>query len=181
MKKKIIPLLVMFGLVILTVSIGYLVFNTIANAPGNTSSINASLESTATVYNIIGPIIGVIVGIVFITILLYWVSNKERFSIPFKAVEYFSEVLIYFGYGLASIVIFVVPAYLIILTSQFAIENSASTIPFLITIGKVVAIFFGVAGIGYLGKRFFFNKLENRLEEREYQKNASDLPGGFKQ
>ena len=40
----------------------------------------------------------------------------------------------------------------------------------------LIVAYFGIAGIGWISKKYFYNKLALRLKERKYGENLNDLP-----
>lgn len=167
--------------VILMFVIGIVAFNAVTDTisgPQSSANMNCTMDAGNTVFNVIGIVlvIGVVMSIV--GLVFYWVSTPQRYRKPSKILQFLATTTIYFGYGLMSLVIIIVPGYFIWFLWNFTVVEG-NTGPF-IDILKIVAIliagYFGIAGLGYVFKKYFFDKWLERRKEKEYPETMKELP-----
>ena len=176
--------LLVTAIVILVV--GILAFVTISGSisgPQASASMNTTMESGATFFNIAGLV--VIIGsiLVVLTVVSYYVSTPQRYKKHSarieKIIKFLQASTQYFGYGLLCIVILAVPAFLTWFLFQYTVVegNVGSLFEVLKWVGILVGLYFGIAGIGYLFKKKIVDKWRKRREENKKKYDLSELPG----
>ena len=181
MKAKGSFFVLVIALVILVV--GFFTINTTLNSIDGTSyQNNITANNTNTVYGIVPVLImmGGVIGV--ISILLWYVSSPHRYYTTniyiTKIISFLDITTYYFAYGLLCYAIFGTIAVLFYIAYRLILVSGETGVGF--EIGKWIAVLLGfyflTAGAGYLFKRYFWNKLQERRKEKEYIKNLDDLP-----
>jgi len=182
-KDKAITGAIALCLVLTIFSIGYLSLTGISSSITESGQVpnNCSVgvvDSGASMYNVLLPFL--VIGVVCLigTILFYSVSSAERFSRFGMATKFLIATAYYFGYGVIFIIILAVPSYMIYALYNFAVVegNTVVTYEMLKWIGIATVAFFGIGGLGYIFKKYFVDKLKERLGEKEYETNIKELP-----
>jgi len=174
-------LLLIVCAVILT--IGYFAFNFASSSiDGTSASNNVTAGVTNTVSSII-PMLLIVVAFVIIVGLISWsVSSTKRYQIVNKRVEkilaFLDTTTIYFGYGLLAYAIFGTIGLSLYLIYRLTIVAGETGVGF--AIGKIlliiIVVFFGTAGVGYLFKKYIWDKWKERKAEKERLIVINDLP-----
>ena len=173
-------------LVIIVFVIGILAFNTLntsISGPHASTTMNATMEAGSSVFNITGIIL--VMGVIMASciLLFYWVSTPQRYNKPTKFINFIISSAIYFSYGLLSIVIIAIPAYFTwFLWNYIMVEGNSEPFYNIIKLILICIVsYFAIAGVGYISKKYFFDKWALRRQEKEYQNNIEDLPKTYKQ
>lgn len=167
--------------IILIFAIGLVAFNAVVDSvsgPQASQNMNCTMSTGSTVYNVLGIVIIIAAVSIIVGLLLYWVSTPERYNKPNKVLQFLSKTTLYFGYGALSLVIVAIPGYMIWFLYNFTVVEG-NTGPFLEIfkwILVLVVAYFAIAGLGYISKKYFYDKLSERLKEKEYEENINDLP-----
>lgn len=176
-----VPVATIVAVIIMFV-VGIVAFNSVTDTisgPQLSANMNCTMSTGNTVFNVIGIvlIIGVVMSI--IGLLFYWVSTPQRYKKPSRFLQFIITSTVYFGYGLMSLVIIVVPGYFIWFLWNFTVVEG-NVGPF-VDVLKIIVIFiagyFGIAGLGYVFKKYFFDKWIERRKEKEYLETIKELPG----
>jgi len=175
-----------FGVLLVAIIIllvGSVVINTtVNNIDGTSYQNNVTASNTATVYSVV-PMLLVMGGVIaVIAVMMWYISTPERFFITNKKIQkiisFLDVTTYYFAYGLLCYAIFGTIATLFYLSYRLLLTAGETGVG--IEIGKWIAIIIGfyflTAGAGYLFKRFFWNKYQERKKEKSYIKNLNDLP-----
>lgn len=165
--------------------IGYVVFTSIVGQIDGTNDYNnATASNVSTVYGFV-PMLVMVISIIFAVGLVSWyVSTPERYSMTnkyiVKLLEFLDKTTHYFAFGIFAYATFgsiAVATYLIYRLSMYAGETGVG-IDILKWVGIIVLFYFGTAFIGYLFKKYFWNKYKKRKEERERLSIIEELPRG---
>jgi len=166
------------------ISIGYLTIGVTVNSIDGTSAPNnLTAENVDTFYSVTGPVAVLIPVILFVSMFLWYISTPERFQVTNKKLEKILNFLdlttYYFAFGLmcyAIIGTISVALYVLFRISMYAGETGVSS-----EIGKwiliLIVFYFGTAGVGYLFKKYVWDKYKKRKQEKEYVNNIESLPG----
>ena len=159
--------------------VGFYLLVPAVSGPEASASTNCSVAAGGTVFNIGGLVLIIGAMVAIIGLLMRWVSTPERFKEPGKIYKFLATSFMYFGYGLLSIVIVGIPSYLVWLSYSYIVVDghTGAFLGVLKIVGMLVGAYLGIAGIGWLSKRYFYDKLSERLKERDYEKNMKELPG----
>lgn len=171
---------------IIVLLVSFFVFSSVVDSIDGTNDINnCTASTTSTVYGIVPGfiMIGAIVAIVgFIS---FYVSSPYTFQITNKKIKkilsFLNTTTIYFAYGLFCYAIFGTVAVSIYLAYRLTLVAGETGVG--IEIGKwiliIVVFYFATAGVGYLFKRFIWNKYKERKAEVEVKENMKMLPGAY--
>ena len=170
-------------IVLIIVLLGWVGFSTLKesiSSPTTSSQMNTTMSVGNSVYNIIGIVFLLGAACLILGFLFYWVSSPERFKKPNKLIKFLSTSLYYFGFGCLGLTIIAIPAYLAYFMYTYTIVegNAGAMIDIIKWILIGIVAFFGIAGFGYVFKKKFVDKLNDRLTEKEYEKNIKELPKG---
>lgn len=172
--------------VVLIFAIGIVAFNSVTDTisgPQSSANMNCTMNTGDTVFNVIGIVLVIGVVMSIIGLMFYWVSTPQRYGKPSKILQFLITSTVYFGYGLLSLVIIVVPGYFIWFLWNFTVVEG-NVGPF-VDVLKLAVIFvvgyFGIAGLGYVFKKYFFDKWFERRKEREYSETMKELPSVHKE
>lgn len=170
---------------LLILGVGYATINITSNAiDGTNDKINATVSNTNTVYSIVPSILIVIAIMAVIPIVIWYVSSTERYQKGHRTIirilKFLDTTTYYFAFGLISYAIFGSIAGLVYLLYNVALYAGETGVG--IDIAKWISIgilfFFGTALIGYLFKKYIWNKWMKRRKEMEYKRNMEELPEG---
>ena len=173
-------LFVMLVGVLLTLGIGYLVFQSFVggvSGPTTSSQMNATMSIGNTVFNVGGIFLVVVAIIVILGVVYYRVSTPKRYKKFSKIIDFLNITTYYFGWGLLSFVAVAVPGYLMWLLFQYTIVEGRTGA--LSEVGKWVligiALYFVLAGFGYVMKKKIVDNWRNRREENKDEEIAKGL------
>lgn len=164
---------------------GFVTFTTISNSvsgPQSSASMNCTMDSGATFFNIIGLVVMIGSILVVMVVISYYVSTPQRYKKHSarieKIIKFLQASTQYFGYGLLCISICAVPAFLTWFLFQYTVVegNAGSLLEVLKWVGILVGLYFGIAGIGYLFKKKIVDKWRKRKEENKTY-DLNELPG----
>jgi len=180
-------LMLVVALVIL--GVGYLVLNTTTGSiDGQNDYYNVTASTSNTVFNITGFVLVICSFIAIVGLSFYYVSTPERYKKSnkriYKILIFLDTTTYYFAFGILAIVCIGIPSILIYVAYRlisYSAETGVGT-----EIGKWVLVaivaYFGVAGLGYLFKKYLWDKWQKRKKEAkedEYKENLKCLPGIF--
>ena len=186
MKQNVKGSFLMLVIALVIIGIGYLVFFSVSDSIDGTSSANnLACDNVASFYSIYPPIIMVIAIVIILGFISYYISTPTRYlkthKYLSKIVEFLDATTYYFAFGLLFFAIcgvVAVAVYLLLTVISFAGESGAG-----IEIGKwaliLIGAYFGIAGVGYLFKKFIWDKWKKTKEKAEYLKNMEELPGAI--
>jgi hypothetical protein len=169
---------------ITVIAIGYLTIGVTVNSIDGTSAPNnLTAENVDTFYSVTGPIAVLIPVIIIISMLLWYISSPERYQTTNKKLEkiltFLDITTYYFAFGLMCYAIvgtISVALYVLFRLSMYAGETGAGP-----EIGKwiliLIGFYLGTAGVGYLFKKYAWDKYQKRKQEKEYVENIQSLPG----
>lgn len=182
-EKCITPAIAIMAVVIVF-AIGLVAFNVVVDSvsgPEASASMNVCTSSGSTVFNIGGMVLVIGAIMAIIGLLFYWVSTPERFKKPNKIMQFLAQTTLYFGYGALSIVVLAIPGYLLWFLYNYTVVegNTGGLFEVLKWAVTLVVGYFAVAGIGWISKRYFYDKLSERFKEKDYKDNVSELPGAI--
>jgi len=174
---------IMLVIALVVIGVGYLVVNTANTIDGTSPANNLAVSNINTVYSIYPAMLMVIAVVIVLGIIGYYVSTPTRYlkthKFLAKIFEFLDTTTYYFAFGLMFFAIcgvIAISVYLLLTVITFAGESGAG-----IEIGKWIAIcvagYFGIAGVGYLFKRFLWDKWKNTKAQALYQENMKELPG----
>jgi len=170
---KINPALITFVITVVLIAVlGIIAVNIVTTSFTDNTQYVASNITTGTSLNSISNLLGMILIIAasmfIIMFLMIWVSDANRFSKPFKILKLLLQSITYFFYGVAAIIIVAVPAYIIwVLWNYTAIEGNTGSFLEVLKWALIIAgAYLGICFLGWLSKRYFFDKLSKRLAER---------------
>jgi len=181
MKKKGSFMLLFIALLVL--GVGYLVFSTTINAIDGTSpQMNATCSNAGTIYSVYPPILMLIAIVAVFSIITWYISTPDRYlsthKFLAKIVKFLDTTTYYFAFGLAFLAICavtVVAVYFLYSLVTFAGESGIG-----LEVGKwallIVGAYFGIAGVGYLFKKFIWDKYKKTKEEARYKLTMKELP-----
>ena len=171
---------------ILILVVGFVSITSVVDSIDGTNAMNnCTAATTNTVYGIV-PMLILVGGMVLVVGLISWyVSTPYRYQITNKRIKklisFLNTTTVYFAYGLLSYAIFGTVAVCLYLAYRLTLVAGETGVG--IEIGKwiliIVAFYFATAGIGYLFKRFIWNKYQKRKEELKMVENMKELPGGI--
>lgn len=183
-KKKIKITIVGIFIMFLLISIGMIGVSIMKSSISNSATpqmTNATspLTNTNTVYNIGGIFLLLIIPLIIIMGLVYFSASLEHYNNLTKILDFIGSSMYYFVFGLISILIIIVPGYLIYLLYNYASApgNIASSIESLKWIVILTLAFFAISSIGYLFKTKIVNKFIDIKKEKEIKENIKELPG----
>lgn len=168
---------------IMILGVGYMIINTVVDSiDGTSAQNNVTAMNTNTVYGIVPLFLLLGAFVLIIGLSVWYVSTPERYFTANKHIEkiikFLSTTITYFAYGLFCYAIFGTVAVLLYLSYRlllFAGETGAG-----IEIGKWIAVIIGfyflTAGVGYVFKRYFWDKYKERKLEKQCKENLEDLP-----
>jgi len=176
----------MLIIAIVVLAVGFLVFTSVINdIDGTTPANNLTCSAVNSTYNIYAPMLVVIVACIILGLMFFHISSPERYLKNHKflmnIIAFFDTTTYYFAFGLMFIAICAVvitATYLLISLLSVAGESGVG-----IEIGKwaliLIAGYFGIAGIGYLFKKYVWDRWQKTKKQAEYIKNMEELPGAI--
>jgi len=174
--------ILVISLIILMV--GFSIVNSVTNSIDGTNDINnATVGSTNTFYSIAPGMVILCFLVLIIGFASWYVSSDERYQITNKhisnIVAFLNTTTHYFAYGLFAYAIFGTAAVCMYLAYRLSLVAGETGIG--IEIGKwlliIVVLYFVTAGIGYLFKRYIWNKYQDRKAEAKRISLFKELPG----
>lgn len=162
-KDKLITVIISLALVFLIVWIGQIGIQSIFNVASESGGHGATMDKAEAMTNVLLPVLVVGVICLIATTMFFVVNSEERFSAH------------YFGYGIVFIAILAIPSYMMYMLYNFAVVegNTVVTYETLKWIGLMTVAFFGIAGVGYVFKKYFVVRLKFRLEEKKPKGDAN--------
>jgi len=192
MNERIKTALISIIIVLVVFSIGYSSYNVLCSVEGPETSQSVMSNASASpsgysfessgvvVFNILLPLMIIGVIILVTTILFYTVRSPENFERTNKVFKFLISSAYYFAYGVIFVVILAVPSYLAYLLYNYSVVegNTGTILVMLKWVAILTGVFFGIAGLGYVFKKYFVDRLKERLGEKEYKQNMDELPKG---
>ena len=172
-------------LIIAILGMAYFTFGSVSDSIDGTSAAN---NVTAGYTNTVSGIIPVAIMLVAIALavgfIAWYVRSAENYQKANnkiqKLLDFLDMSVYYFAYGCLAYVIFGTVAFSVYLVYRLTVvagETGAG-----IALGKIaliaVVVFFGTAGIGYLFKKYIWDKWQERKAEKQrLQLINEELPG----
>lgn len=175
-----INLIVTLVIVVIMFALGWVSYNAIVGDMSNqqaASNITSSISGGNTMFNMGATVIVVFAITTLVGLTYYCISSRTRYRKVSKLMVFLTTTTYYFGWGLLSFVVIVIPGYLLYLTVQYAGEAGGTGA--LIDVSKwvVVAIvaYFALAGIGFVVKKKIVDNWRERRKEKEEENIAEGL------
>ena len=174
----------MLFIALVVIGVGYLVFvTTVDSIDGTSSANNLACDNAATAFSVFPPLLFVIAIVAIFGIIGFYISTPTRYLKTHKFLgkifDFLDMTTYYFAFGLMFFAIcgvIAISLYLLLAVINFAGDSGAG-----IEIGKWILIcvggYFGIAGVGYLFKKFIWDRWKRTKEKAEYIKNMKELPG----
>ena len=122
------------------------------------------MEGLASI-NTFAPLIFVVaISAIILGLVIYSLGSIKRFKKIWKLLDFLGKSFMYFGYGCLTLIVVVLPSIFIYWLGQTTVEGD--TVP-LKWICYILGSYFGIAGLGYLVKKFIVDKFQKYSKKLE--------------
>jgi len=176
----VITLVFLIVVVVVIFGTGYLVFNSFVSGMTNSqamSNVTSTVNTGDTIFSVGSVVLIVFLVTAIVSVAYYSVSSRKRYSRMSNVLSLLITTTYYFGWGLLAFAVVVLPSYLLYLSIQYTVESGSTGALFdvLKIIGIAILAYFALAGLGYVVKKKFVDKLRERRKEKQEEDIAEGL------